>query len=107
MSALANIAGIFPPDVNQTWNFDLKWQPIPVHTVPERLDYVLAAKKHCAAYEFALKKYKNSDEYKKLLKRFKPLFKYLTEMTGQKVDSFTSVNNLYSTLFIEEFNNKT
>uniref|UniRef100_A0A9J7X1U9 Lysosomal acid phosphatase n=1 Tax=Cyprinus carpio carpio TaxID=630221 RepID=A0A9J7X1U9_CYPCA len=34
MSAEANLAGMFPPNGSEEFNPDLKWQPIPVHTVP-------------------------------------------------------------------------
>ncbi len=29
-----NLAGMFPPNGSEVFNPDLKWQPIPVHTVP-------------------------------------------------------------------------
>ena len=107
MSALSNLAGLFPPDSNQLWNTDIPWQPIPVHTTPETQDYVLAAKKSCPNYDYALKKYKNSPEYKELNKKFKPLYEYLTQHSGKKVDTFTGVNNLYNTLWIENLKNFT
>uniref|UniRef100_A0A3B4BDH9 Lysosomal acid phosphatase n=1 Tax=Periophthalmus magnuspinnatus TaxID=409849 RepID=A0A3B4BDH9_9GOBI len=34
MSAEANLAGLYPPNGSQVFNPDIKWQPIPVHTVP-------------------------------------------------------------------------
>lgn len=34
MSAEANLAGMFPPNGSEVFNPDLKWQPLPVHTVP-------------------------------------------------------------------------
>jgi lysosomal acid phosphatase len=40
MSAESNLAGMFPPVGDQVWNEDIHWQPIPVHTVPEKLDNV-------------------------------------------------------------------
>lgn len=107
MSALSNLAGLFPPDSNQLWNTDIPWQPIPVHTTPETQDYVLAAKKSCPNYDYALKKYKNSPEYKELNKKFKPLYEYLTQHSGKKIDTFTGVNNLYNTLWIENLKNFT
>lgn len=107
MSALSNLAGMFQPQDERVWNPDLPWQPIPVHTMPELTDHILAAKRPCPAYDYALKKYKNTAEWLALQKRFKPLYKYLTEKTGRKVNSFTDVLNLNNTLFIEQLYNKT
>lgn len=108
MSALCNLAGLFTPIPEQQFNADLMWQPIPVHTTPEGMDKVLASKKACPAFDYALKRYKKSDaEYRELNKRFQPLYAYLTEHSGKKVDSFTSVQNLYNNLFIENLKNMT
>lgn len=107
MSALANLAGLFTPVPDQRWNPNLMWQPIPVHTTPEHLDNVLAAKRYCATYDYEMKKYLNSDEVKKLNLRFRPLYDYLTEKSGKTVNTFDAVLNLYNTLFIEDLNNKT
>jgi lysosomal acid phosphatase len=43
MSAESNMAGVYPPEGDQQWNPDLKWQPVPIHTIPIRLDNVSAA----------------------------------------------------------------
>lgn len=107
MSALCNLAGLFSPAANERFNENLLWQPIPVHTMPESMDKVLSAKKSCPAYDYALKRYKNSDEYRALNRRFKPLYEYLSEHAGRKIDSFTSVQNLYNNLFIEDLKNMT
>lgn len=39
MSAECHLAGLFPPTPNQTWNPDLQWQPIPIHTVPKETGF--------------------------------------------------------------------
>lgn len=40
MSAESNLAGLFPPRGSRMFEPGLKWQPIPVHTIPEHLDHV-------------------------------------------------------------------
>lgn len=106
MSAESNLAGLFPPNRDQLWNPNIPWQPIPVHTIPENLDELLSAKKSCPAYDYALKKYKKSEDFMNLNRRFQWLYEYLTENSGRKVDSPTGVQNLFNTLFIEDLYNK-
>lgn len=107
MSAEANLAGLFPPGDKQMWNDKLLWQPIPIHTIPEHSDYILAAKKPCARYEYAMKKYEESPEIKALFKKFKPLFKYIEENSGKTIRTFNDVLEVYNTLWIENLKNKT
>lgn len=104
---MSNLAGLFPPHSREIWNNEIEWQPIPVHTIPETMDHVLAAKKPCALYEYALKKYKDSPEYQNLKKKFKPLFHYLEKQAGKHIRTFTDVQNLYNTLCIEDLKNYT
>lgn len=101
MSAESNLAGFFPPDGNQIWNNDIKWQPIPIHTTPEKLDGVLAAKRPCPRYNYAMKKYEKSTEFQALLAKFQPLFKYLEENSGAPIKDFDQAEYLYNTLYIE------
>lgn len=108
MSALSNLAGLYPAPAGEGVNAQLRhWQPIPVHTVPEAWDHVLAAKRPCPAYDYALKKYERSDAFVALVRRFRPLMRYLTEKTGRPVRSLTDVLNLNNTLFIETLYNRT
>ncbi|XP_017797809.1 PREDICTED: prostatic acid phosphatase-like [Habropoda laboriosa] len=107
MSAEAHLAGLYPPVGNQIWWDTLKWIPIPVHTIPEELDYVLLAKKYCPRYDYELEQVLNSPEIKKIDKENEKLYAYLTNNAGNKISSLRSVQQLYDTLFIENLYNKT
>lgn len=88
-------------------NKDIKWQPVPIHTIPEQFDFVLAAKKPCARYNQATKKYLNSPEFQTLLKKYKPLFQYLEKQSGAKIETLDQAQYLYNTLYIEQLKNYT
>lgn len=107
MSAESNLAGLYPPVGPDQWDPLIQWQPIPVHTVPEELDEVLAAKKPCAAFDMELKKYKHTDEFQAYNKSLEPVYEYVTAHSGRVVDSLTTAQNIYSCLHIEELNNFT
>lgn len=40
MSALSNLAGLYEPKEKDVWDPAIHWQPIPVHTTPEKMDVV-------------------------------------------------------------------
>lgn len=107
MSALCMSAGLFPPAGSQVWNENIPWQPIPVYTMPRRMDHILAADRPCPRYKIARKNVEKSDEICALNKRLKPLYKYLTKNSGKKVNSIVNVRRLYNTLYIEELKNLT
>lgn len=107
MSAQANLAGLYPPKGKDVWNKDIAWQPIPVHTEKEKHDKLLAMKKSCPAFDTALENVKNSDEFRKLMSQYQPLFEYMTKNTGRRITNLEDAQYLNSILFIEDYNNKT
>lgn len=40
MSAESDLAGLYEPVGDDMWNEQIKWQPIPIHTIPEKTDSV-------------------------------------------------------------------
>jgi len=40
MSAYSNLAGLYEPNPANNWSPNIDWQPIPVHTIPEKYDSV-------------------------------------------------------------------
>ncbi|KAI5713220.1 hypothetical protein M8J76_003193 [Diaphorina citri] len=107
MSAEANLAGFFPPRGDQVWDPKIKWQPIPVHTMPEKLDKVLSMKKPCPQYDVEKRKYMNSPEIQQVLAKYRPLFQYVSQHAGEPVETITDLEFIHNTLFIEEINNLT
>ncbi|XP_029176246.1 prostatic acid phosphatase-like [Nylanderia fulva] len=106
MSAEANLAGLYPPIKNQIWD-DIKWMPIPVHTIPSKEDYVLHATKNCPRYNYEVDKVLSSPEIEHVNKENAQLYAYLTEHTGDKIHSLKELEHLYDILYIETLYNKT
>uniref|UniRef100_A0A8D8T9D9 acid phosphatase n=2 Tax=Cacopsylla melanoneura TaxID=428564 RepID=A0A8D8T9D9_9HEMI len=107
MSAESNLAGLFPPSGDQVWDPKIQWQPIPVHTTPEKMDKVLAMKKPCPQYDIEKKKYMASPEAQQFLAKYHPLFEYVSQHAGQPVVTPSDLEFIHNTLFIEETNNLT
>lgn len=100
MSAEVCLAGLFPPIGDQIWNNDLKWQPIPVHAIPDSQRYVLEPHRQCDRYD-ALNAYIEQQLFDGLVKKYDPIVRYLEENTGEKLTSLYQVQKLYDTLSIQ------
>ncbi|XP_043914927.1 testicular acid phosphatase isoform X1 [Protopterus annectens] len=110
MSAQANLAGLYPPSGRQLWQSDIKWQPIPVHTVPKLQDKLLRFfQKDCPQYQKLMNKTFELKEYQDKLKSMKNIFKILTNYTGYSTEDLFLKNfwRVYDTLLCEKFNNFT
>ncbi|XP_052836682.1 prostatic acid phosphatase isoform X2 [Drosophila gunungcola] len=107
MSAQSNLAGLYEPQGEDIWNSDIKWQPIPIHTIPEKEDHILAAKAPCPAYDHELAALESSPEFKAMTEKHRGLFAYLSEKSGTSVKSFVDAQYLNNTLFIENLYNRT
>lgn len=64
---------MYPPTGKAIWNNALMWQPIPIHTIPEKDDAVLAMKKNCVAYNKEMQKVLQSKAYKQRLSQYQKL----------------------------------
>lgn len=107
-SAQANLAGLFPPTADEKWNNNILWNPVPVHTVPSKFDYILTAGKECPKYEAAYDRYmKESEEVQRIYTEHAELFPYLSQHSGMNIATITDVYWLYNTLEIERDSNKT
>ncbi|XP_071746219.1 prostatic acid phosphatase [Lepeophtheirus salmonis] len=107
MSALSNLAGLYPPEGSQIWNPNLLWQPIPVHTVPGIHDIILGSQFECPKFKLLRNITINKDPYFKALnEKYKLLYSYVTKHSGQLIDNIEYITYIHDTLFIEELYNK-
>lgn len=101
MSAEVNLEGLYPPVKDQVWDNNIQWMPIPVHTIPKQEDYILKASKYCPRYKYELEKLLMSPEMEHIRKTNAELFAYLTEHSGDNINSFETAEQLYNNLYIE------
>lgn len=108
MSAQAALAGLYPPNFDEKWHDEIPFQfPIPVHTIPWKLDHILTTGKHCPSYEDALQKYiKDCPEINRFFNEYADLFDHWTQESGREVSSISDVFQLYNTLITEKEHNK-
>ncbi|XP_065159474.1 prostatic acid phosphatase-like [Atheta coriaria] len=102
MSAQLLLAGLFPPSGGEIWNENLRWQPIPVHSVPRNMDNKIAIKRSCPAFQRAL-----NESYASLAEsnvENRQLYDYLSENTGDEIRDIRTLETLYNTLEIEQLN---
>lgn len=102
MSGQANLAGLYPPNENQMWEDGLSWQPIPVHTMPEDEDDIVAMHKSCPKYDKLKQDLLNSDYVNNLLKANQDLLDLVTEKGGQDCKTLVDVEYFHDTLKIEK-----
>lgn len=107
MSAMSNLAGLYPPKGDQEWNPDLEWQPIPVHTMPQEEDNVISSHCKCPKYEQLKDNVFEDPRLKSIQSQNQWLFDYLTKHTGQNVTDLWDIDYLFDTLYIESVYNKT
>ena len=85
MSALSNLAGLFPPEGSDVWEPGLAWQPIPVHTVSAAADNLLSSHADCPRQAQLLHDVLTSPQVRALDEANRDLYDYLTQKTGTNV----------------------
>ncbi|XP_072374836.1 prostatic acid phosphatase-like [Scyliorhinus torazame] len=108
MSAESDLAGLYPPHGGQIFNPDLKWQPIPVHTVPVKDEKLLLYPlRNCPRFDELTVETENCSEYKEILKANEDFLKRLSTNTGipSKYLLLRNVWSIYDTLYCEQVHN--
>ncbi|EDL21089.1 acid phosphatase, prostate, isoform CRA_a [Mus musculus] len=95
MSAMTNLAALFPPEGISIWNPRLLWQPIPVHTVSLSEDRLKSETLE-------------SEEFLKRLHPYKSFLDTLSSLSGfDDQDLFGIWSKVYDPLFCESVHNFT
>ncbi|XP_050996156.1 prostatic acid phosphatase [Acomys russatus] len=109
MSAMTNLAALFPPEGISIWNPSLPWQPIPVHTVSlseDRLLYLPFA--DCPRFQELKSETLQSEEFQKRLQPYKSFIETLPSLSGfPGQDLFGIWSKVYDPLFCEGVHNLT
>ncbi|XP_006846702.1 PREDICTED: prostatic acid phosphatase [Chrysochloris asiatica] len=109
MSAMANLAALFPPEGMSVWNPNLPWQPIPVHTVPVSEDGLLYMPfNNCPRFQELQDETLKSEEFQNRLLPYKSFIETLPKLSGhQRQDLFGIWSRIYDPLFCEKIHNFT
>ncbi|XP_018411450.1 PREDICTED: prostatic acid phosphatase [Nanorana parkeri] len=113
MSAQANLVGLFPPTGRQVWNPNIKWQPIPVHTMSQSNDMLLIAKENCPRFAELVNETSTSEIFNELKKPYVDFLKTLPNHTGYSFDQLIGSKGpymwwtIYDALFCEKIHNYT
>ncbi|XP_072905188.1 prostatic acid phosphatase-like isoform X3 [Hemitrygon akajei] len=107
MSAQVNLAGLYPPQGHQIFHPDLKWQPIPVHTVPvEQDEFLKFPRKNCPRFQKLLEETLNSREVRKKIQKNTDFLNMVSSNTKMNV-TMQNEWKVYDTLFCEKTHNFT
>ncbi|MEQ2231940.1 hypothetical protein ILYODFUR_005836 [Ilyodon furcidens] len=106
MSALANLAGLYPPKDQQIFRPSLKWQPIPVHTVPQSEERLLSFPLgDCPRYKQLMNETEHTAEFLNVTTAYWDLIELVKNKTGVKKANVETVWSVYDTLFCESRHN--
>ncbi|KAM9187315.1 prostatic acid phosphatase isoform 2-T2 [Dugong dugon] len=109
MSAMSNLAALFPPEGISIWNPNLLWQPIPVHTVPTSEDRLLYMPfNQCPHFQELEDETLKSEEFQKRLLPYKAFIETLPKLSGYKDQALAGIwSRVYDPLLCERTHNFT
>ncbi|XP_035983711.1 lysosomal acid phosphatase-like [Fundulus heteroclitus] len=106
MSAEANLAGLYPPKGRQMFRPGLKWQPIPVHTVPQSEERLLSFPLgDCPRYKQLMNETEHTAEFLNVTTAYQDFMELLKSKTALKNVSVKTVWSVFDTLFCESCHN--
>lgn len=82
MSAELTAAGMFPPSGNETWNNQLNWQPIPIHTRNLSKEYFFGTSMYCPRHD---QLFTQSAESAEFIYYSRDFVEFLEKNTGKEI----------------------
>uniref|UniRef100_A0A8C6KHA2 Lysosomal acid phosphatase n=1 Tax=Nothobranchius furzeri TaxID=105023 RepID=A0A8C6KHA2_NOTFU len=105
MSAEANLAGLYPPSGQQIFMPSLKWQPIPVHTVPMSEERLLSFPLgDCPRYQQLMNETEHSAEFINVTTTYQVQL-LVRNKSGLTTATVETVWSVHDTLFCESRHN--
>ncbi|XP_060531079.1 venom acid phosphatase Acph-1-like [Cylas formicarius] len=101
MSLQLVLAGLFPPNEEDMFEYGIQWQPVPFNYLPKDQDKILLGVL-CPRYLALYDEVSQSPEMLKEFGKYRDVFRYISENTGLNVRKFFDVYNLYFGLSTEE-----
>ncbi|XP_039998344.1 lysosomal acid phosphatase [Xiphias gladius] len=106
MSAEANLAGLYPPTGQQVFKPNLRWQPIPVHTVPQSEERLLSFPLgDCPRYKQLMNDTEHTEEFINVTTTYQDIIELVRNKTGLNKTNVESVWSVYDTLYCESLHN--
>lgn len=105
MSASANLAGLYPPSIDELFVETLPWQPIPIHTLDEANDTLIAVSKQCPKFERMYSELCASDEFTRLARKYASFYEYISRYTTWNITDIGTFQGLYTTMYVYQMHN--
>lgn len=106
MSAQANLAGLYAPTDDEKWHDDILWQPIPVHTLPRKLDNIIAIESDPSLSDIVTEHIKEKGDVKRIFTEHADLIAYWSKMSGLEIKKSLQIYWIYNTLVVAKEQNK-
>lgn len=102
MSAECVAAGLFPPSGDEVWNENLKWQPIPVHTIDFDKDNLLSSRVKCSAYHKFEKECNHDERIAGIVEQHRGFIQSLEYHSGQELPDAHELSKFFDILQVED-----
>lgn len=106
MSAQSNLAGLYTPSGDSVWLDGFPWEPVPIHSVPEEEDTILAMSKSCPKFDKLYKDVEKAEFFKNLLVEYKDMIQYIEEKTNWTIKSVGNIETLHSVFYVYQTQNE-